>query len=57
MRAMKKIFWNVFFLPPEISIFLEICNNPMHVLGREEHMFLFGNAQPKSNAHAHLKQR
>ena len=29
----------------------------MRVLGRKKHMFFFGNARPKSNVRAHLKQR
>ena len=29
----------------------------MCALGKKKHMFFFGNARPKSNARAHLKQR
>ena len=48
----------MFFLSPEIDHFFpEIGNNLMRALGRKKHMFFFGNARPKSNAHAHLKQR
>ena len=45
--------FGMFFLSPEISLFFpEIGNNPMRALGRN-----FGNALPKSNARAHIKQR
>ena len=45
------------FLSPEINWFFLISNNPkMRALGKKTHMF-FGNARPKSNARAHLKQR
>ena len=47
----------MFFLSPEIDCFFpKIGNNPMRALGRKKHVF-FGNARPKSNARAHLKQR
>ena len=59
-------FWNGFFLEwfflgmffylPKLTIFLEIGNSLMRALGRKNTCF-FGNARPKSNARAHLKQR
>ena len=39
-----------------ISFISEIDNNLMRALGRKNMVF-FGNARPKSNARAHLKQR
>ena len=51
-------FFSERFLSPEIdSFFPEIGNKLMRALGRKKHMFFFGNARPKSNARAHLKQR
>ena len=49
----------MFFLSPEINwIFLEIGNNPMRALGRKKtHVYFSSNARPKSNVHAHLKQK
>ena len=53
----------MFFLFPEIIIFLisrfflEIGNNPMRAMGGKKTHVFFGNALPKSNARAHLKQR
>ena len=54
--------WNCFFfgmffyLPKLTGFFSEIGKNLMRALGRKKHVF-FGNARPKSNARAHLKQR
>ena len=45
----------MFFLSPEIMCFSEIGNNLMRA-GRKKNTRFFGNARPKSNAHAHLKQ-
>ena len=48
----------MFFLSPEINwFFSEIGNNPMRALARKKTHAFFGNALPKSNARAHLKQR
>ena len=52
---MYLFFFGMFFLSPKIDFFSEIGNNLMRALGRKKHMF-FGNARPKSNARAHLKQ-
>ena len=38
-------------------VFLKIGNNSMRALGRKETHVFFGNARPKFNARAHLKQR
>ena len=47
----------MFFLSREIDFFSEIGNTLIRVLGGKKHMFFFGNARPKSNARAHLKQK
>ena len=47
----------MFFYFPKFTVFSEIGNNPMRALGRKNICFFFGNALPKSNARAHLKQR
>ena len=55
---MNLFFFQNVFLSPEIDCFFpKIGNNLMPALGRKKHMFFFGNARPKSNARAHLKQR
>ena len=46
-----------FYLSKLPVFFLEIRKNPMRVLGRKKTHVFFGNALPKSNARAHLKQR
>ena len=54
----KFVFYlNVFCYLPKLTVFSEIGNNLMRALGRKKHMFFFGNALPKSNARANLKQR
>ena len=52
MRATRK---NVFY-PSKFNV-SEIGNTPMRALGRKKPTCFFGNARPKSNARAHLKQR
>ena len=49
---MDLFFWNDFF-SPEIDCFFE---NQKQSNARKKHVF-FGNARPKSNARARLKQR
>ena len=56
----KLVFFSkCFFLSPGMDCFFpKIGNNLMRTLGRKKHMFcFFGNALPKSNERAHLKQR
>ena len=50
-------FSECFFYLPKLTVFLKIGNNLMRALGRKETHVFFGNARPKSNARAHLKQR
>ena len=47
----------MFFPLPKLTFFSEIGNNAMRALGRKKHIIFFGDALPKSNARAHLKQR
>ena len=48
----------MFFYLPKLTVFFpEIGNNIMRALGRKKTIFVSGNARPKSNARAHLKQR
>ena len=50
-------FRNVFFIYQNGMVFFK---NPQHFNGRtgqKKHMFFLGNARPKINARAHLKQR
>ena len=55
---MNLFFSKCFFLSPEIDyLFSKIGNNLMRALGRKKTHVFFGNARPKSNARAHLKQR
>ena len=55
---MGLFFFGMFFLSPEIDwFFSEIGNNLMRALGRKKTHVFFGNARPKSNARAYLKQR
>ena len=35
----------------------KFLGSPMRALGRKKNICFFGKARPKSNAHAHLKQR
>ena len=53
----KLVFFRNVFLSNEIDwCFSEIGNNLMRA-EQKKHMFFFGNALPKSNVRAHLKQR
>ena len=55
---MNLFFFGIFFLSTKIKCFFsKIGNNSMRALGRKKTCFFFGNARPKSNARAHLKQR
>ena len=45
-----------FYLSKLTGFFSESGNNPMRALGKKN-TCLFGNALPKSNTRAHLKQR
>ena len=48
----------MFFLSMKIEwFFSKIGKNSMVRWAEKKHMFFFGNARPKSNARAHLKQR
>ena len=47
----------MFFLSTKIKCFLENRQQFNARVGMKKHMVFFGNARPKSNARAHLKQR
>ena len=50
-------FFEMFFLSTKIKCFFsKIGKNLMRALGRKKTRF-FGNARPKSNVRAHVKQR
>ena len=53
---MNSVFAEYFFLSSKLTVFSEIGNNLMR-WAEKKHMFFSGNAHPKSNARAHLKQK
>ena len=55
---MNLFFFGMFLLSTKIKwFFSKIGNNQMRAWAEKNSMFFFGNARPKSNARAHLKQR
>ena len=56
-KSSELFFFGMFFYLPKLNVFfLKIGKNSMRALARKKTCF-FGNARPKSNARAHLKQR
>ena len=53
---MNTVFAEYFFLSPKLTVFFR-NRQQSNALGRKKHMFFSGNAHPKSNARAHLKQK
>ena len=51
------LFRNVFYLPKKNVFSQKSSTIKFARLAEKNHMFVFGNALPKSNARAHLKQR
>ena len=47
---MNLFFFGMFFYLPKLTVFSEIGNNLMRVLGRKKKHVFFGNARPKSDA-------
>ena len=55
---MNLFFFGMFLLSTKIKwFFSKIGNISMRAWAEKNTMFFFGNARPKSNARAHLKQR
>ena len=55
---MNLFFMGIVFLSPEIdSFFFGNRQQSNARAGQKKHMFFCGNARPKSNARAHLKQK